>query len=164
MKPYYTAYKVTARLAPPATRVLDGLRYVFNDVVSDVSYAGIAMRVEILGQERRRRWRDDEKLAIVVSVGDAGATITEVAHQHDITRQQIYAWRSELKKKGLLSASSDALFIPVDMKAVQMDVADDREKCSGMVELRLSCGRTLRFGGAVDTSALTQIIRAVEAA
>jgi len=50
------------------------------------------------------------------------------------------------------------------MKAVQMDVADEREKCSGMVELRLSCGRTLRFGGGVDTSALTQIIRAVEAA
>jgi transposase len=87
---------------------------VFNDVVSDVSYAGIAMRVEILGQERRRRWRDDEKLAIVMSVGGAGATITEVAHRHDITRQQIYAWRSELKKKGLLSAPSNALFIPVE--------------------------------------------------
>lgn len=72
--------------------------------------AVMAMRVEILGQERRRRWRDDEKLAIVMSVGGGGATITEVAHQHDITRQQIYAWRSELKKKGLLSASSSALF------------------------------------------------------
>jgi transposase len=137
---------------------------VFNDVVNDVSYAGIAMRVEILGQERRRRWRDDEKLAIVMSVGDAGATITEVAHRHDITRQQIYAWRSELKKKGLLSAASNALFIPVDVKAVQMDVADDRERSSGMVELRLSCGRTLRFGSSVDTTALTQLIRAVEAA
>jgi len=137
---------------------------VFNDVVNDVSYAGIAMRVEILGQERRRRWRDDEKLAIVMSVGDAGATITEVAHRHDITRQQIYAWRSELKKKGLLSAASNALIIPVDVKAVQMDVADDRERSSGMVELRLSCGRTLRFGSSVDTTALTQLIRAVEAA
>ena len=122
------------------------------------------MRVEILGQERRRRWRDDEKLAIVMSVGDAGATITEVAHRHDITRQQIYAWRSELKKKGLLSVASNALFIPVDVKAVQMDVADDRERSSGMVELRLSCGRTLRFGSSVDTTALTQLIRAVEAA
>ena len=122
------------------------------------------MRVEILGQERRRRWRDDEKLAIVMSVGDGGATITEVAHRHDITRQQIYAWRSELKKKGLLSASSNALFIPVDVKAVRMDLADDPERCSGMVELRLSCGRTLRFGSAFDTAALTQIIRAVEAA
>ncbi|QKK27244.1 transposase (plasmid) [Rhizobium hidalgonense] len=122
------------------------------------------MRVEILGQERRRRWRDDEKLAIVMSVGDAGATITEIAHRHDITRQQIYAWRSELKKKGLLSAASNALFIPVDVKAVQMDVADDRERSSGMVELRLSCGRTLRFGSSIDTTALTQLIRAVEAA
>jgi transposase len=137
---------------------------VFNDVVSDVSYAGIAMRVEILGQERRRRWREDEKLAIVMSVGDVGATITEVAHRHDITRQQIYAWRSELKKKGLLSASSNALFIPVDVKAVQMNAADDREMSSGVVELRLSCGRTLRFGSSVDTTALTQLIRAVEAA
>jgi len=122
------------------------------------------MRVEILGQERRRRWRDDEKLAIVMSVGDGGATITEVAHRHDITRQQIYAWRSELKKKGLLSASSNALFIPVDVKAVRTDLGDDPERASGMVELRLSCGRTLRFGSAFDTAALTQIIRAVEAA
>lgn len=74
---------------------------MFNDVVSDVSKAGTAMRVEILGQERRRRWRDDEKLAIVMSVGVAGATVTDVAHRHDVTRQQIYTWRGELKIKRL---------------------------------------------------------------
>jgi transposase len=124
----------------------------------------IAMRVEILGQERRRRWRDDEKLAIVMSVEVAGTTITEVAHQHDITRQQIYAWRSELKKKGLLSTSANALFVPVDMNAVQADVPEDKKNCCGTIELRLSCGRTLRFGSAVDTGALTKLIRAVEAA
>lgn len=122
------------------------------------------MRVEILGQERRRRWRDDEKLAIVMSVGVAGATITEVAHRHDVTRQQIYTWRGELKKKGLLSGSAKALFIPIDMNSVQTDVQEDRESRNGMIELRLSCGRTLRFGSAVDTAALTQLIRAVEAA
>ena len=122
------------------------------------------MRVEILGQERRRRWGDDEKLAIIMSVGDGGATITEVAHRHDITRQQIYAWRSELRKKGLLSVSSNALFIPIDMNAVPTDVQDGRENRAGMIELRLSCGRTLRFDIAVDTAALTQLIRAVEAA
>jgi transposase len=122
------------------------------------------MRVEILGQERRRRWRDDEKLAIVMSVGVAGSTITEVAHRHDVTRQQIYTWRGELKKKGLLSASANALFIPIDMNSQQADVQEDRESRSGMIELRLSCGRTLRFGSAVDTAALTQLIRAVEAA
>jgi transposase len=122
------------------------------------------MRVEILGQERRRRWRDEDKLAIVTSVGVSEATITEVAHRHDVTRQQIYAWRSELKKKGLLSPSANALFVPVDMNAVQTEVSEDGQSLCGMIELRLSCGRTLRFGSAVDTGALTQLIRAVEAA
>ncbi|MER8970814.1 transposase [Mesorhizobium sp. M0808] len=123
------------------------------------------MRVEILGQERRRRWREDEKLGIVTAVGVFGATITEVARRHDVTRQQIYAcWRSELKKKGLLSASSSALFIPVDMNSVQTDVSDLRQSYSGMIELRLSGGRTLRFESSVTPSVLTQVIRAVEAA
>ncbi|MBD9449738.1 transposase [Rhizobium sp. RHZ01] len=40
------------------------------------------MRVEILGQERRRRWRDEQKLEIVMSVGIDGATVTEVAQRH----------------------------------------------------------------------------------
>ncbi|KAA3508974.1 IS66 family insertion sequence hypothetical protein [Agrobacterium rosae] len=93
----------------------------------------------------------------------AGATITQVAHRHDVTRQQIYTWRGELKKKGLLSASANTLFIPVDMNSVQTGVPEDSESRSGMIELRLSCGRILRFGSAVDTSALTQLIRAVEA-
>ena len=122
------------------------------------------MRVEILGQERRRRWSNEDKLAIVTAVGGAGCTITEVARRHDVTRQQIYTWRSELKKKGLLSTSGSALFIPVDMTAVQTDAPEDTENCSGMIELPWSCGRTLRFGSAVDTAALTQLIRAVEAA
>ncbi|NNH67427.1 transposase [Rhizobium laguerreae] len=90
------------------------------------------MRVEILGQERRRRWREEDKLAIVMSVGVSGATITEIAHRHDVTRQQIYAWRSELKKKGLLPVSSNALFIPVDLNAVQNDAPELRESCSGI--------------------------------
>ncbi|OYR08410.1 transposase [Brucella thiophenivorans] len=73
------------------------------------------MRVEILGHERRRRWRVEDKLAIVSSLGVAGATVTEVALRHDVSRQQIYMWRSELKRKGLLPPSPEALFLPVDI-------------------------------------------------
>src|SRR3989338_8224942 len=54
------------------------------------------MRGDILGLERRRRWGDEEKLEIVLSVGVGGATVTQVAQRHDVTRQQIYAWRHEL--------------------------------------------------------------------
>ncbi|MBU9698973.1 transposase [Rhodobacteraceae bacterium HSP-20] len=83
-----------------------------NDVVNDVSYAGLAMRGDTLGLERRRG--DEEKREIVLSVGMGSATVTQVAQQHDVTRQQIYAWRHEQKKKGLLSAFPEALFLPAE--------------------------------------------------
>jgi len=70
------------------------------------------MRGEILGFERRRRWSDEEKFGIVMSVGTDGATVTQVAQRHEITRQQIYAWRHDLKNKGLWSPDVGALFLP----------------------------------------------------
>ncbi len=73
------------------------------------------MRGEVLGVERRRRWDDEVKLAIVSAVGIDGATVTQVAHRHDVTRQQIYAWRHELKRKGLWSPDVGALFLPAGM-------------------------------------------------
>lgn len=73
------------------------------------------MRGDILGAERRRRWSDEDKLAIVTAVGVDGASVTQVAQRHDITRQQIYTWRHELRKKGLLSAACDTLFLPVEL-------------------------------------------------
>ncbi len=72
------------------------------------------MRVEILGDERRRRWSDEKKLDIVMSVGVNGATVTEVARRHDVTRQQIYTWRSELRRKSLLLPPASPVFLPVD--------------------------------------------------
>ncbi|TCU31485.1 IS66-like element accessory protein TnpA [Rhizobium azibense] len=124
------------------------------------------MRVEILGEERRRRWGNEKKLDIVMSVGVDGATVTEVAHRHDVTRQQIYKWRRELKMKGLLAPSPNAVFLPVDMPIVQ-DPPHRREDAGGlppMIELQLCCGRSLRFDSGVDTVVLTRLIRAVEAA
>jgi transposase len=69
------------------------------------------MRGEILGVERRRFWHDDDKLEIVMSVGVGGASVTQVAQRHEIRRQQIYAWRHDLKKKGLWSPDAGALYL-----------------------------------------------------
>lgn len=140
-----------------------------NDVVNDVSYVGLAMRGDILGVERRRRWGDDEKLGIVLSVGVAGATVTQVAQRHDVTRQQIYAWRHDLKKKGLLSALPEALFLPVELDrraepAVPAPMTFAEECRPARIELQLVNGRCLRFDLAVDATTLTQLIRVVEGA
>lgn len=122
------------------------------------------MRGEVLGVERRRRWSDEEKLSIVSSVGLDGATVTRVAQRNDITRQQIYAWRHELKKKGLWSPNQGAVFLPVDMPAIGPPPSDPEPVPPVPVALRLANGRCLRFDSAMQATALTRLIRAVEKA
>lgn len=127
------------------------------------------MRGDILGLERRRRWGDEQKLAIVLSVGVDGATVTQVAQRYEVTRQQVYAWRHELKKKGLLSPTAEAIFLPVEMPERQEMVAASAPAAAAPaapapIELRLANGRCLRFDATVDTITLKRLIRAVEAA
>ena len=127
------------------------------------------MRGDILGLERRRRWGDEQKLAIVLSVGVDGATVTQVAQRHEVTRQQVYAWRHELKKKGLLSPAAEAIFLPVEMPERQemvaaLEPAAAAPAAPAPIELRLANGRCLRFDATVDTITLKRLIRAVEAA
>ena len=60
------------------------------------------MRHEVIvGVERRRFWPDEMKLSILREVGVGGATVTDVALRHDVTRQHIYQWRRQMKDKGL---------------------------------------------------------------
>ncbi len=124
------------------------------------------MRGEILGVERRRNWGDDEKLAIVSAVGVGGVTVTQVAQRHEVTRQQIYAWRHELKRKGLWSPDAGALFLPVDAPSIPdlPAVTNPAPGPSVWIELRLAKGRMLRFESAIDDAALTRLIRAVDGA
>ena len=122
------------------------------------------MRGEILGVERRRRWNDDDKVSIVGSVGVNGATVTQVAQRHDVTRQQIYAWRHYLKKKGLWSPGCGAVFLPVDFETLQALPAPLEADLSISVELTLASGRSLRFDSVLDGVLLTRLIRTVEAA
>ncbi|WP_458790694.1 IS66-like element accessory protein TnpA [Yoonia sp. MH D7] len=126
------------------------------------------MRGEILGMERRRFWHDDDKLEIVMSVGVDGASVTQVAQRHDVTRQQVYAWRHDLKKKGLWSPDNGALFMPLNVLSepsvpTLSDLVSSPSE-STPVEVRLRGGRSLRFDSSMDAAALTQLVRAVEAA
>lgn len=126
------------------------------------------MRMEILGDERRRRWSDESKLEVVLSVGVDGASVTEVARRCSVTRQQVYTWRRELRKKGLLAPPSATVFLPLDMPPLggskEAPAFDGTQALPAMMELHLRCGRSLRFSGDVDVVALKRLIRAIEAA
>jgi len=103
------------------------------------------MRSEILSVERRRRWSDNDKLAIVSSVGIDGATVTHVAHRHDVTRQQIYRWRHELKKKGLWLTDEGPVFLPIDFHVADVASSSPGPTLPPKLELSLRNGRCLRF-------------------
>ena len=127
------------------------------------------MRGASLGLERRRRWGDGDQLAIVLSGGVDGATVTHVAQRHEVTRQQIYAWRHELMSKGLLSAVADAILLPVEggerSGQVAGPAAVDPVPSSALpIELLLANGRCLRFDRRLDTASLMRLIWAVEGA
>lgn len=70
--------------------------------------------VEVLGRERRRRWSDAEKVSVLERVGVGGRTVADVAREADLTRQHIYQWRQEMRRKGLWPVPGSALFVPVD--------------------------------------------------
>ena len=54
-------------------------------------------RVEVMsGPERRRRWSEEQKRAIVAEACAPGASVSEVARRRDVVSGQIYRWRREL--------------------------------------------------------------------
>jgi len=117
------------------------------------------MRQEVLGVERRRRWTDDEKLAVVSEVGVNGATVADVARGHDVTRQHIYQWRRELRAKGLWNDRED-------MRFLRLPVADAPRPCTHAagVEIVLCNGRALRGVEGLGADDLARLIRVVESA
>ena len=124
------------------------------------------MRGDVLGGvERRRRWSDAEKVGIVCEVGLAGATVTQVAQRHDLRRQQIYAWRHDLRKKGLCEPEGAALFLPVDFAPPPVPEAKVAAGVvAPMVEIVLRNGRQIRCQGGIGDDDLARLIRLVEAA
>jgi len=124
------------------------------------------MAVEILGRERRRRWSTPERLEIVAAVGVNGETLARVARRYDVSRSQIYQWRHQFRKRGLLAAPTGPTFLPVDLDVPMHaePVPGDNIASPVIVELCLAHGRCLRFDAGIEAAALTRLIRSVEAA
>ncbi len=119
------------------------------------------MRQEILtGIERRRRWSDAEKRSILAEVGVDGARVADVARRHVLTRQHIYQWRAEFRRRSEgLTEETD--FLPVEMTAEKRGTP---AVLPVPVEIVLMNGRCLRGIEGLSASGLAQLIRVLEGA
>jgi transposase len=121
------------------------------------------MRQEVLiGIERRRRWSDTQKLLIVKEVDLDGATVADVARRHDVTRQHIYQWRVELRRKHLLADETGVAFFPVESHAQDSSTVPAPQ--GGSVEILLSNGRRICCIEGLAEADLVHLIRVVERA
>ncbi len=122
------------------------------------------MRHEVIvGVERRRRWRAEEKLSILDEVGLNGATVSDVARRHDVTRQHIYQWRQEFRRKGLWPRSAETVFLPLPPPSCEgADTSGGTQRPD--VEIMLRNGRSLRCASDFPPERLQLLIRAVETA
>ncbi len=122
------------------------------------------MRHEILlGAERRRRWSDEQKLEILAEVGRNGWSVADVARRRDLTRQHIYQWRRELRRKRLWPRADATTFLPVEIEGSDIGaVVPGAGSCE--ITVVLGNGRQIRCGSGLGEADLVRLIRAVEAA
>lgn len=126
---------------------------------------GARMEPVIVQAERRRRWTDDQKLAIVRESLAPGAIVTLVAKRWGIGTGLIYTWRRQL-----LSAATDG-FIPCEIvvdPAPAMPVVLDTPVAppppvTGTIEVELPGGAKLRITGTAEAAMLRLVLDALGA-
>jgi transposase len=102
--------------------------------------------------ERRRRWSDDEKLAIVKETTEPGAIMAVVARRHGIGTGQLYTWRRQLLRGAM------AGFMPVELVPDAPAVASHAQ---GRIDIRAPGGFTVSIDSQVDRVALKMVLELV---
>ena len=82
----------------------------------------------ITGVERRRRWRDEDKLRVLAEAEQPGARMSEVARRHDISRGLLWYWRRQMRQGRLAVPSAPGpVFLPVQ---VSDPVLSDKDRAA----------------------------------
>jgi len=103
--------------------------------------------------ERRRRWSDEQKLAVLRETTEPGAIMSVVARRHGINTGQLYTWRKQLLQ-GAMSG-----FIPVDLTPPPAPTRPDPS--SGAIRIS-GGGLTVVVDRVVDRAALKLVLGVVQ--
>jgi transposase len=111
----------------------------------------------------RRRWRREQKLAILAEIDAPGGSVSEVARRHALHTSLLFRWRRELSRRKLSAPASPAQgFVPVRLPPPSAP-APHAPARPGSIEVVLVGGRTIRVGADVEVGALLRIVEALEA-
>ena len=129
----------------------------------------------ITGVERRRRWRDEEKLRILAELNEPGVKFSEVARRHDVSRGLLWQWR-DAQRRGRLMAETPS-FMPLqivpDLAAVAPPGGSGPPPCAAppavedeadeRIEIVLPDGTAVRIASTISAAALRRVLAALRA-
>lgn len=89
--------------------------------------------IKILTQpEQRRRRSVEEKLAIVRETFERGATVSGVAHRHQVNANQAFTWRKLYQDGSLSAVSASEQVVPAsDLAEAMRDLPTSRLGAAG---------------------------------
>ena len=122
-------------------------------------------RLEVInGELGRRKWSAERKGAIVAESMQPGVVVSEVARRHDLTPQQLFAWRHDAKQ-GRLALPEEAMsFVPV-VAAADDAVSSGQPPAPASRQIEVHLGAAvIRAPEDVPAKHLTKVLRAVKAA
>ncbi len=110
-------------------------------------------------RRKRRSWTTNEKRRIVEeSLGD-GASIAEIARQHDLNANQLFTWRRQFGVE-TVEPKELAPILPVTI-ASEMTAEDSDAVSRGQMEIVLAEGDRILVWSDVETAALTRVLKAL---
>ena len=124
----------------------------------------------ITGVERRRQWRDEEKLRILAELDEPGVKVSAVARRHDISHSLLRQWR-DARRRGKLVAEEPA-FVPLrvvpelpapEQQGAPVPASSAAAAVSGggpdgRIEIVLPDGTAVRITEAVTAAALRRVL------
>ena len=135
--------------------------------------------VEILARvERRRKWTEAEKTALLAEVEAEGGKVSVVARRYRIAESLLYNWRAVCKAAAQRSSEPIA-FVPLGVVGhaengtptllaapqaprPELPVRRRSGERVGMIELDLPTGARLRVDAFVNEKALRRVLRALK--
>jgi transposase len=120
----------------------------------------VANRLEVSPPLSRRRWPAEAKARILEQALAPGANISAVARAHDVTPQQLFAWRRRAMRSGAITIAADA---GARQSFAAVEVASDDGARAGGLDIVIG-DATIRIWRDVAPTLLVEVIRAVRSA
>jgi transposase len=122
--------------------------------------------VEVLsGPERRRKWPDERKIAIVAETLEPGAVVSDVTRRHDLSPSQLFGWLKQFRNEArALIDAKRPMFAPAVLDTTPVATLPSPAPVLSVepAVIEVSVGEAMvRIRGAVDARTLAAVLKAL---